>query len=344
MREQVAYFWKSQTVRLTTIYLAIIMLMSLAFTSVLYVVSAGHIDRQVPDEVVEDDAGSFGTSPRIVRYIKQQSQQSKADLIFQLTLFNLLIFIFGAALSYILARWTLDPIEKNVAAQSRFVSDASHELRTPLTTIQTTNEVALRRASLSAKDAKKIIEENLSDVQRLQRMIEKLMQLVTNDMSLQIAPIQISEVVDRSLLDVSGVAFDKKIKIDASVSNYIVDADPESASQALTVLLDNAIKYSNAGSTVKVVTRKRRRSQAIIDVIDNGPGITKQDQKKIFDRFYRTDAARTHDSHGGFGLGLGIAQRIAVAHGGNIEVSSTLKSGSRFSLVLPVHKKTDPNA
>jgi two-component system sensor histidine kinase CiaH len=336
MIEQIAHFWQSQTVRLAGVYIAIIMLMSVSFSVAIFSVSASHIERQIPEELVRDDAGQFGPPQRVIRYIEQQSQASKTDLATQLTLFNLLVLVFGAALSFVLARWTLEPIERSVAAQTRFVSDASHELRTPLTTIQTTNEVALRRKNLSVRDARDVLENNLVDVRRLQRMINKLLQIVASDtINLTLLPTHLDQIVQLAVNDTSAQAEAKHIAISTNIEHdTMVLADLESAAQALTVLLDNAIKYSSEQSTVTIRQRKVRRTHLAIDVIDLGGGIAKADQKQIFDRFYRTDEARTDNGNGGFGLGLGIAQRIAKAHGGTIEVKSQLKKGSTFSFVV----------
>lgn len=131
-------------------------------------------------------------------------------------------------------------------------------------------------------------------------------------------------------------AVERGITIDDQTKNKLVLADMASATQALTILLDNAVKYSPPKQTVKLTTKKLRRGSWAIAVEDNGPGIDKDEQKKIFSRFYRSDKARSrHQDSGGYGLGLEIAQMIARRHGGTIELKSTPGQGSTFSLVLP---------
>lgn len=338
MIEQVGRFWRSQTVRLTLIYVAIIMSMSLLFSGALFSVSSGYLERQIPERVLNDEMGQFGPAPRVIRYIEQQTTQGKADMLAQLMVFNCLVLVFGGAISFVLARWTLSPIERNMASQTRFVSDASHELRTPLTAIQTSNEVALRRKQLTIEQAKQLITENLEDVKRLQRMITRLFQIISQDSKLIFDLVAAQAVIDRSIADVRSLAQAKSIDIVTEPSSLMVNVDYDAASQALTALIDNAIKYSADNSKVIIKSRHYKRSFVAIDVIDHGVGISKNDLKNIFNRFYRSDEARTRRDTNGFGLGLEIAQKLALAHGGNIEVKSKPGQGSVFSLLLPYQK------
>ncbi|HET7827236.1 MAG TPA: sensor histidine kinase, partial [Candidatus Saccharimonadales bacterium] len=126
----------------------------------------------------------------------------------------------------------------------------------------------------------------------------------------------------------------KKIVIDNRAGDFRVMGEPASLNELFYVLLENAIKYSPAGSTVKITSWQRHHGVAIA-VSDAGPGISAQELPKIFDRFYRTDPSRTKQHNGGYGLGLAIAKKISEAHGGHIEVKSTLGKGSSFIVHLP---------
>lgn len=342
MITQLGEFFRSQTSRLLLTYLAIIMAMSISFSAIIYGASIHQLERQLPSRApsgiyIDDDGIPIG-GLSVQSFIQEQVAQGKKELLIQLYVLNLVMLIFGAAFSYMLARWTLEPIEQNVEAQTRFVSDASHELRTPLTAIQATNEVALRRKKLTLAEAKEVIQSNLDDVQRLQRMSSMLLQLASSDDNkLLVSPVAVHEIVPLAITNVAVNAVTKKITIDDTTKNNMVLADVESAAQALTILLDNAIKYSPEGSQVTVATQQRR-SMVALSVADHGPGIAHDEQKKIFDRFYRSDTARTHDSTGGYGLGLEIAQKIAKSHHGTIELTSTPGKGSTFSLLLPSAK------
>ncbi len=127
----------------------------------------------------------------------------------------------------------------------------------------------------------------------------------------------------------------------------MVLADVDSATQALTILLDNAIKYSPKHETIILKSERLRRGMWAISVQDRGPGIPKDEQKRIFTRFYRVDSSRTSGESSGYGLGLEIAQMIAKRHSGAIELKSVPGKGSTFSLVLPSSReksnKESPN-
>jgi two-component system sensor histidine kinase CiaH len=317
------------------VYLGIIMAMSISFSTIIYFTTASQLERQLPGEAYIDDEGSFGPTPRVQRYIRESVSEGKRELVVRLYVLNIMVLLFGAAFSLMLARWTLEPIEKNVEAQTRFVSDASHELRTPLTAIQTTNEVALRRKKFTLSDAREVITSNLEDVKRLQRMTAMLLQLVSETQDLHLTPVSVRQIVDTSLATLQTKIADRKLTIDNQADERQVFADTESAIQALTILLDNAVKYSPEHETIIVRVTRPRRGYTGIAVVDRGQGIARDEQKKIFSRFYRTNEARSRRSAGGYGLGLEIAQKIAEAHGGSIELVSKLGKGSTFTIVLP---------
>lgn len=326
-------------------YLAIIMAMSVTFSAVIYSTSSAHLQRQVVDDsYFSPGGGPFVPTERLMQYrqyIRDSVSAGKRELVLELYVLNLVMLVFGGIFSYLLARWTLEPIERSSRAQTRFVSDASHELRTPLTAIQATNEVALRRKKLTLADAREVIRGNLDDVRRLQRMSTMLLQLATTDQTFDLQPIDVRSIIQRAIDDTSVQAAEKSIVIDNQAREGSVMADPDAAAQAVTILLDNAIKYSPAKSTVTITTTSERRGNVTIAVRDQGPGIDKAEQELVFSRFYRSDRARTSGSGGeksGYGLGLEIAQNIAHAHGGNIELKSKLGKGSTFSLVLPASK------
>lgn len=332
-------FFESQTTRLMLTYIAIIMAMTISFSAIIYIASAEQLDRQLPRGMASgsgyyiDEDGQFGPAPRVQAYIEQQIASGKNELFVRLFVLNLVMLVFGAAFSFVLARWTLEPIERNIESQTRFVSDASHELRTPLTAIQATNEVALRRKKLTIKDAREVIQSNIDDVKRLQRMTSMLLELASDDRQTMLGPTHLHDIVSIAITNIAAGAMGRDINIDDKTKNYLVSAESESIAQALTILLDNAVKYSPEGAKVTLSSRKRR-SMVEISVRDEGPGIDKSEQKKIFERFYRSDKARTHSESAGYGLGLEIAQKIAKSHGGVIELVSAPGKGSTFSILL----------
>lgn len=338
MIEQLTQFWQSQTSRLLLIYLAIIMAMSIGYSTIIYFVSAVQLEQQFPRTVYEEIDGVLIANQSLESLMEQRVADSKRELFVQLYILNLLMLVFGAALSYVLARLTLRPIERNVDAQTRFVSDASHELRTPLTSIQITNEVALRKNKLSLSEAKQIIEGNLDEVRRLQRMTNMLLELLSDDNKMMFNPVAVHDVVAQAVTSVAPTAIERQVSIDDQTKNYQIYADESAVAQAVTILLDNAIKYSSEESTVTLTSTKLRRGMVRISVEDEGIGISRSEQNKIFNRFYRSDEARSRDGNGGYGLGLEIAKSIAERHGGSVELKSRVGKGSVFSLLLPALK------
>lgn len=338
MLEQFGQFWQSQTSRLTAFYLAIIMVMSLSFSTIIYFVSASHLDQQVAVQVYRDDNGEFAPVPRVYQYLQQQVLGAKNEMIFRLGILNIFVLLFGVALSYMLARKTLEPIERNVERQTRFVSDVSHELRTPLTAMKLANEVTLRQPKLRLGDARAALEANLDEVNRMQQMTTTLLELVADSVQLTPVPVAVQDSVAQAMTVAAPQAATKNISLDDTIANISVLADAGALTQALTALIDNAIKYSPTDSVVKITTKVTRWRMVRIEVSDSGQGIARDEQAKIFEHFYRSDAARSRTDGGGHGLGLSIARKLVQASGGTIEVASELGKGSTFTLQFPEAK------
>lgn len=145
----------------------------------------------------------------------------------------------------------------------------------------------------------------------------------------------LNDVVQKALEQTKAFADHKQIKIKTNLKNVSTNGDPQSLTELLVILLDNAIKYSPPNTTI-AVSLKKKNNHAWLTVEDEGKGINPEDLTYIFDRFYRVNQARSRDETSGFGLGLSIAQQISKRHGGNIEATSTVGKGSIFSVELPL--------
>lgn len=328
--------FESAALKLTLWYLGIIMAISLVFSSLLYHVSGDELGRNVNRQVGyfehflgPDQSNDYGVLRQ--RQLDQDLHHLKANLI----LFNLLVLIGGGAASYWLARRTLDPIEEALESQTRFASDASHELRTPLTAIQTENEVALRDKSLTKAQAVSVIKSNLEEVAKLRGLSEGLLRLANgNGVIDNPLPVPLAEVADTAIARYEKAAAAKKITVTSKVSDAKASGDSESLTELLSILLDNAVRYSPAGSKI-TVSGGQRNKNTMLKVSDNGIGIKQDDLPRIFDRFYQADTSRHKQTVAGYGLGLAIAKRIAEAHHGHINVSSTPGKGTDFTVFLP---------
>lgn len=346
----------STTGRLTLTYLMIIMVMSIGFSVVLYKTSSHELGRQIPpdaffrNQMNNDDAtpvvvsqqGAQTTqtnyrSPSIDRFLHKRIDEGRYTLLMHLLIVNGVALVVGAAVSYRLARRTLQPIEAAMEAQVQFVSDASHELRTPLAAIRATNEVALRKPKLSVAEAKNIIAQNTEDVIRLSELSDGLLRLVSQDkQAVTVGAVSLQAVVTEAINQCIPKAQAHEITIDDKIKNVEVLAEQATLQQALVILLDNAIKYSHAGGAVTVTTQQQGKF-ALLHVRDKGIGIRASDMQHIFRRFYRADTARTTQANRhGYGLGLPIAQSLLAAQHGEILVKSTLGKGSTFTIKLPL--------
>lgn len=314
--------------------------MSIVFSTVIYGMTTAQFDKQIPTQDGYIDVENVLTfTPRVQDYITQHVNLGKRELFAKLIILNGIVLVIGAIVSYLLAQRSLRPIEAVMEAQARFVSDASHELRTPLTAIQTTNEVALRKKKLSVTEAKQVIQSNLDDVARLQRMTTMLLELANQDATLEVGPANIHDIVSHALTNSASNASSRHITIDDQTKPMWISADIDAAAQALTILIDNAIKYSPDKSKIQLHTARLRHNMVRISVIDTGVGIAEDDVKHVFDRFFRSDSARSRQQHDGYGLGLAIAKNIMELHDGSIHATSTLGNGSTFMLDFPSAKK-----
>lgn len=231
---------------------------------------------------------------------------------------------------------TLSRLERSFDDLRRFTADASHELRTPLTALRSVGEVGLRD-SKTPEEYREVIGSLLEEANRLSHLVDNLLALSRTD-SGQVRPNP--EAIDLESLcceirDLLAVLADEKHQVVelAPAGPAVAVADRQLVRRALINLVDNAIKYSPAGSTVKLIT-DTRDGTAIVEVVDEGPGIPAADRQRIFNRFYRVDPAR-HRATGGSGLGLSIAQSGVTACGGRIEVDDGPGGGSAFRILLP---------
>jgi heavy metal sensor kinase len=230
----------------------------------------------------------------------------------------------------------LERLERSFTEIRRFTADASHELRTPLTAIRTEAELALSKHPGPADQH--LLGSILEECQRLTRLTDQLLTLSREDAgvttqadeALDLAALAAGVVENmRPLAEAKGVALTARLARTATVRG-----DAARLRQVLYNLLDNAVKYTPEKGRAEVAV-EARGSSAVLTVADTGEGIAPEHVPHIFERFYRVDKARTR-AEGGTGLGLSIARSIVTAHGGTIDVASTLGKGTVFTVVLPL--------
>lgn len=221
----------------------------------------------------------------------------------------------------------------------QFSSDASHELRTPLTIMRGEIEVALRNQRMS-KQARELFTSMNDELVRLSSIVESLMSLVKSDtgrLVFNLQPVALDEFIRQIFEEAQVLAETKKIKVKLDHSEELhIKGDAARLKQLFLNLIDNAIKYSRPHGLV-TLSLKRETDNAVIMIKDNGIGIPRKEQSKIFERFYRADKnSRNNESPSGSGLGLSIAKWIAEAHNGSIEIRSREGKGSTFIVQIPI--------
>jgi len=328
--------FRSAAAKLTLGYLTIIMTLSIGFSVAIYHISSNELERSAsrPVDLYNNIFGPESAS-EVNKLRQQQLNKDRNRLKLNLTLYNLAVLAVGGGLSYFLARRTLAPIEEMLEMQKRFTGDASHELRTPLTAMQSEIEVALRDPDLSKPAAVKLLKSNLEEVAKLKALSEGLLTLATAGQDTSHQKIPLNAVCAEAIKQVTKRAKDQQINIKSSAEAIEVMGNHQQILNLLSILLDNAIKYSPKGSEVKLSVKAKDR-YALITVADRGAGIARKDLPHIFDRFYRADSSRTKSRKEGYGLGLAIAKKIVDLHNGVIDVNSQPAKGSTFSVRFPL--------
>jgi len=239
----------------------------------------------------------------------------------------------------------LDRINASYRAQVRFVSDASHELRTPISVIQGYASLLDRWGKNDEKTLQESITAIKGEAANMKELVEQLLFLARGDnntIALQREEFSLSELAGEVIRETQLI--DSAHRFEVRGMEVGVNADRSLVKQALRILVDNAIKYSDAGGTILIST-EREADFARLSVTDDGIGIAPEAVPQIFDRFYRADESRARAT-GGAGLGLSIAQWIATRHGGHMEVLSRVGIGTKVMLALPVapisQEKTAP--
>lgn len=233
----------------------------------------------------------------------------------------------------------LDRLESGAKRIRQFSGDASHELRTPLTILRGETEVGLRWAK-TTEEMRNILQSNMEEIDRMGRIIEDLLTLAkseSGELPLSIREISLSDLLQELYLQGRTLAEPKNIEVTLRHkvnSEIVIRGDDLRLRQLFLNLISNAIRYTQDNGTVTIDV-DRQDTQVIIEISDNGIGISPKHLPHIFERFYRTDEARNR-STGGTGLGLAIVQWVADAHNGTIRVTSTPDVGSTFSISLPV--------
>lgn len=270
-----------------------------------------------------------------VRYAFSDTYSEEQSLQRQITV-SLLIGA-GAFLIFLIfavwfSGWAVKPVEEAWNRQRRFAADASHELKTPLTVIM--SNAGLIAASLKPTDSedKRRIAYIQAEAGRMKQLVEELLFLARSDaerLTAEKTHLDLSFLIESCALNFEPVAFDQGKLIETDVEpDLMIDGEEAKLRQLAEILLDNACKYSEPGSMIRVSLKQSSEKKLRFTVTSQGTPLTKEEQKQIFERFYRADPSR--GKTGGYGLGLAIAQEITRMHGGKIWAESDGEKGNSF--------------
>ena len=233
----------------------------------------------------------------------------------------------------------LGRLDRAFSDQRRFMADASHELRTPMAILQGELDVTLSRNDRNAAEYRESLEVMRRTVRRLMRIVRDLFLLARSDagdIPPRREPLYASDVVQQTVRAYKNVAAERNVSVVATCADDVrISGDEDLLQRLIGNLIENAIRHTRAGTEVSVRCSVENE-HARIEVSDHGAGVPAECSERIFERFFRVDAARTASNGSGAGLGLPIARWIAEAHGGKLWLDRSSDDGSVFVVVLPL--------
>lgn len=296
------------------------------------------------DFVMPMSMGKYYDEYMLILYFPTQTQYLFKNMIFQIISFFVLLVII-----ILLFYYTINTIIRQKKVQeikSDLVNNITHELKTPISTIslacQAMEDPDLANSPLRDKYINMINEEN----KRLALLVENVLQSAVfekGDFKLKIKNVDLHQRIERALSSLSMQAQTHGIKIhkDFAASKAVVEGDEVMLTNLIFNLVDNAIKYFRPGdSYIRVKTYNNEWNQIVVEVEDNGIGISKEHQHKVFDKLFRVPTGNVHNVKG-YGLGLSYVKSIVDHHHGSISVTSKLGEGSKFIITLPLNQPKD---
>ena len=287
---------------------------------------------------------SLANGTRIAFADSKQYFQYLEAILFDGGIFLMLSSVVLWVIMRFLASMCLKPVEKAWEQQKNFIADASHELKTPLTVILTNTGILQSHKDESVESQMQWIHSTGEEASHMRELVEKLLLLAkTDNMSRKnlFEDINLSDIVMQSALQFEPVAFEKGVTLVTDIEKNIhIKGEAVALNQIVHILLDNAVKYAGVGGEA-VLSLKKRRAYHLkrfigydiyLSAKNTGTPIPEEDMPYIFERFYRSDKART--AGGGYGLGLSICKNLASLHGADIDVTSDSENGTEFTVTF----------
>lgn len=286
---------------------------------------------------VQSVSAETGETKYIQILVNVDGENQSVENVLRILLIATIIFIFiSIIISFILSNKTLKPIIEAWNRQTEFVQNASHELRTPLTIIQAKQELLLQEPNKKIIDKSKDITVCIKETRRLSKLVKELMILAradSNKLDLEKEIFNLDSLikeVSEPYIEMARLQH-KNVTLNLN-SVKDLNADKNKITELLIIILDNAIKYTGENDKIDIYTYNKE-GKTFIEIADTGIGISKDAMKRIFERFYREDKARSRQT-GGNGLGLAIAQTIVQAHNGSIKLVHNEPKGTKVVIKL----------
>lgn len=272
--------------------------------------------------------------------IQPTADDVRADLVNSIFIVNGLLLAMAALLSYFLAQATIEPLQAMDEKQKRFFGDASHELRTPLSILKIDLENELEQSKNDTAEKARLTN-YLEEVDRMSKLVNNLLILSRFDEhnihdDRQFSLFNLTQLIDNTVQHLKTLATHYGITLAITPNNetIMLNSNEDIVSQILTNVIKNGILYNKPNGTVAIAAHTKNK-HAIITITDTGMGMTKDEVKKIFDRFYRADKSRSSKTKGS-GLGLSIVHSSMQYLDGTVHVDSTPEQGTTITLSLPL--------
>ena len=259
---------------------------------------------------------------------------------FILIFLGIVALIIASVFGHVMAGRAIAPMKEAYEKQKQFAADASHELRTPLSVVMSSAELLLADPSIQSPFLREILGDVKSEVKKMSQLVSDLLMVARSDnnaLKIKIQKVDLGNLLGQNVRMMTPLAEKKEITLTGEgFRKVLISCDEQKIKQLVLILVDNAIKYTPNGGSVKVTMGADDAEKVFFSVSDSGIGIAPEDKDKIFERFYRVDKARSREM-GGNGLGLAIATEILRIHEGKIFVDSIPNQGTTFTVQLKIN-------
>ncbi|MCD8316825.1 MAG: HAMP domain-containing histidine kinase [Eggerthellaceae bacterium] len=286
----------------------------------------------------------------LIAFADRSAASSWQTLAFTLVITGIVTLLALFLVSIFFSRWALRPVSVAWKQQQQFIADASHELKTPLTVILANNSIIRSQPTSTIASQSQWLESTQTEAENMQALVSDMLDLAqpekVRSSSMNMEDVEFGDLVEGEVLTFESVAFEGGITMDSDIASPVeIHGDRDRLRRLVDTLLENACKYAGVGGKIDV-SLTEEDNIAYFKVTNSGEPISKEDLPHVFDRFFRTDKARTRSDgmqKTGWGLGLAIAKDIAEDHGGSLSVESDEQEGTTFTFAVPAIKERHKN-